>query len=62
MNSPDKWVRGCLGKKRYSNYDFVEKLIKKLKKERGAELRAYSCRECCGFHLTKQMEPVKMVL
>lgn len=54
MNDIDKWVRGCLGKKRYGTVKFAEKIASRAKGERGTELRVYSCLACQGFHLTKQ--------
>jgi len=54
MDDLQKWVRSCLGKKRYNNYAFAIKLAKKLQTERGTELNVYPCSSCFGFHLTKQ--------
>lgn len=54
MNNIDKWVRGCLGKKRYRTVKFAEKIVNKVRDERGQVLRVYSCSACQGFHLTKQ--------
>ena len=50
------WHSSCLKKSRYSTYDRAMSLVRKVKKDRGVDLRVYYCSICSGFHLTKQME------
>lgn len=54
MTSQEKWVRECLGKKKYRSFSFAEKMIKKIKTERNVDLYTYCCPNCQGFHLTKR--------
>jgi hypothetical protein len=56
MSNMEKWVRSCLGKKRYDREGFAKKVIHNIKKERGIDLYHYRCDSCQGFHLTKQKE------
>lgn len=57
MDSRKLWVRGCLGKKRYSSEGLAKKAAKKVFKERGVELHCYYCNQCFGYHLTKNSNP-----
>jgi len=47
-------VRSCLGKSRYESDDQARRYARKAMAARGGAIRPYYCRECCGFHLTKQ--------
>lgn len=44
----------CLKKRRYHDFDFAEKVLKRIAEQRGVVLRAYYCDLCAGFHLTSK--------
>ena len=57
MDKRKLWVKGCLGKKRYSSSELAKKAAKKAMSARGVELHCYYCNQCCGYHLTKNDKP-----
>jgi hypothetical protein len=56
----DLVVRSCGTKRRYSTEDLANTVSIRCWQERGAELRAYSCAICAGWHLTHQSAPARM--
>lgn len=54
MKRGDSWAKMCLGKSAYRHIDKVEKVKKKIKKERGIKLRHYLCPHCMKYHLTSK--------
>ncbi len=46
----------CLKKKSYSDEATVGSLKRKIKNERGVELRFYRCPMCKKYHLTKESQ------
>jgi hypothetical protein len=51
--SAGKLVADCVGKTRYHDEEDAKRQKRRLSKKRGDALRAYSCVECGGWHLTR---------
>lgn len=52
--SAKSWVNGCFSKNRYKSEKIALEVIDKINNERAVNLRAYSCHECLGWHLTSK--------
>ena len=54
MNDTAEWAKTCLQKSRFSNEQFADSKIAKIKEESGNVLYKYFCPHCFGWHLTKK--------
>lgn len=50
------WIKGCVTKKRYNTEARAKTVAEQVNTKRGVQLRHYYCKECLGFHLTKQVK------
>ena len=48
-------VRSCLKKRRYPNEQTAKEAINRVHKKRDTPLRYYYCKNCLGYHLTKNV-------
>lgn len=44
--------RSCTSKKRYGDEKQANRIVAKVREQRGVELRAYPCFDCGGYHVT----------
>ena len=49
----NKWIKGCIKKKRYEKVTNAEQAVVKAKKKWNADMRWYYCLDCQGYHLAK---------
>ena len=52
MNKVKSFLKGCLKKIRYKDYEEAEKVANKISNKKKMYMRPYYCEICMGFHLT----------
>jgi len=54
-HTPEAYVNGCMGKRRFHSPKLAWRNARKEKTEPNEKLRAYHCSYCGSFHLTSTM-------